>query len=46
MPHQVVVPELMYIATFYYWGPGQSWLVLEGEGVSVFEDSYDLGASP
>ena len=33
----------MYIATFYYWRPGQSWSVPEGEGIVFVEDSYDLG---
>ena len=33
--HQVAVPEQMYIATFYHWRPGQSWSVMEGEGVAL-----------
>ena len=44
-PHQKAVPEGMYIVT-YYLRPGQSWSVLEGEGVAFSEDSCDLVAWP
>ena len=36
----------MYIATFYYWRPDQSWLVPDGQGVAFLEVSYGIGAGP